>query len=115
MTQLATQPENVFKWADLALSYAMLGNQVAARETLPKARALMEKSNLNGSDLVPIYAWMGEKELALSKLAEVIRLPTTPDFQREHSLRHTIIFWPLQGDPRFEALLNDPKNKVPLF
>jgi len=115
MTQLATQPENVIKWADLALSYAMLGNQAATRETLPKVRALMEKSNLNESDLVPIYAWMGEKELALAKLAEVIRLPTTQDFQREHSLRHNIISWPLQSDPRFEALLDDPKNNVPLF
>ena len=115
IAQLATQPENVFKWDDLALSYAMLGNHAAARETLTKAHALTEKSNLNDSNLVGIYAWMGEKELALAKLAEVIRLPTTPDFLREYSLRHTIIFWPLQGDPRFEALLSDPKNKVPLF
>jgi hypothetical protein len=57
----------------------------------------------------------GRKELALAKLAEVIRLPTTPDFLREYSLRHAIIYWPLQGDPRFEALLSDPKNNVPLF
>jgi len=115
MAQLATQPENVYKWTDLALSYAMLGNQAAAREILTKVRAQMEKSNWNGSDLIQIYAWMGEKELALAKLAEVIRLPTTPDFEREYSLRHAIIYWPLQGDPRFEALLSDPRNNVPLF
>jgi len=24
-------------------------------------------------------------------------------------------FTPLRGDPRFEALLNDPKNNAPLF
>jgi hypothetical protein len=24
-------------------------------------------------------------------------------------------FFPLQGDPAFEALLNDPKNYAPLF
>jgi hypothetical protein len=24
-------------------------------------------------------------------------------------------FFPLQGEPRFEALLNDPKNNAPLF
>jgi hypothetical protein len=70
---------------------------------------------LNGGALVPVYAWMGEKDLALAKLAEVIRLPTTPEFEREYGLRHTILYWPLQSDPRFEALLNDPKNNMPLF
>jgi hypothetical protein len=26
-----------------------------------------------------------------------------------------VSFQPLRGDPRFEALLNDPKNNAPLF
>jgi hypothetical protein len=25
------------------------------------------------------------------------------------------VYAPLRGDPRFEALLNDPKNNAPLF
>jgi hypothetical protein len=30
-------------------------------------------------------------------------------------LRHFLSWRALQGDPRFEALLNDPKNNEPLF
>jgi len=32
-----------------------------------------------------------------------------------HAMRHHPYFFPRQGDPRFEALLNDPKNNAPLF
>ncbi len=32
-----------------------------------------------------------------------------------HEMRHHPDFFPLQGDPRFEALLNDPKNNAPLY
>jgi hypothetical protein len=30
-------------------------------------------------------------------------------------MKHHPAYAPLQGDPRFEALLNDPKNNAPLF
>jgi hypothetical protein len=30
-------------------------------------------------------------------------------------MRRNARYFPLRGDPRFEALLNDPKNNAPLF
>jgi len=30
-------------------------------------------------------------------------------------MRHSPLFAPLRGDPRWEALLADPKNNAPLF
>jgi hypothetical protein len=32
-----------------------------------------------------------------------------------HAMRRHPMFAPLRGDPRFEVLLNDPKNNAPLF
>jgi hypothetical protein len=32
-----------------------------------------------------------------------------------HEMRRAPEFFPLQGDPRFEALLQDRKNNAPLF
>jgi hypothetical protein len=32
-----------------------------------------------------------------------------------HEMKRDPTYTPLRGDPRFEALLNDPKNNAPLF
>jgi hypothetical protein len=32
-----------------------------------------------------------------------------------HQMRVDALYAPLRGDPRFEALLKDPKNNAPLF
>ncbi len=59
-----------------------------------------------------MQAWNGEKEKALEGVARLLR---TPNGYYVHELRAIPNLTPLQGDPRFEALLNDPKNNAPLF
>ncbi|HEX7630627.1 MAG TPA: hypothetical protein VF388_00725, partial [Lacunisphaera sp.] len=59
-----------------------------------------------------VLAWSGDKDTALAELARLLR---TPRGANVHQLRAGIFWQPLRGDPRFEALLNDPKNNQPLF
>jgi TolB-like protein/Tfp pilus assembly protein PilF len=107
---LATETDSYRKWADLALIYALLGNQPEAKTAENKARQLAP-----WLDFATLHAWSGEKEAALAELKRTI--PSSGNFLESnvHVLRHQIGYWPLQGDPRFESILNDPKNNAPLF
>ncbi len=57
-------------------------------------------------------AWCGEKDRALAELARLLR---TPFGENIHGARLSLGWFPLRGDPRFQALVNDPKNNAPLF
>jgi cell wall assembly regulator SMI1 len=62
--------------------------------------------------LAIIYAWTGEKDLALDELAAALRPPSNLHFG---SLRLHPSWDPLRGDPRFEKLVADlaPKEVSP--
>ncbi len=60
-----------------------------------------------------VYAWTGNKELAIAEYARLLRVPFSG--LNIHEMKSDPTFQPLRGDPRFEALLNDPKNNAPLF
>jgi TolB-like protein/class 3 adenylate cyclase/Tfp pilus assembly protein PilF len=66
----------------------------------------ISKDALDGTDLIlnlaVIYAWTGEKDLALKQLAEIARLPSSLDYGH---LRLHPDFDPLRGDPRFEKIV----------
>jgi hypothetical protein len=59
-------------------------------------------------------AALGRKGEALVEVAQMLRLPNQLGLSVP-VLRHSLSWKALQGDPRFEALLNDPKNNEPLF
>lgn len=63
--------------------------------------------------LAIVYAWTGEKELAIDEAARLLRTPYAT--MTVHMMRHDPWWFPLRGHPRFEALLADPKNNAPLF
>ncbi|MSU49251.1 MAG: hypothetical protein EXS37_09235 [Opitutus sp.] len=112
--QLVAQPTNVTKQIDLALTYAMLGDKATAREFLAK----VEKPEMLGGagvDAAVVHAWLGQKDRAIALLANMLTHPGVPFFGNVHALRRDLSLWPIQGDPAFEALLNDPKNNAPLF
>ncbi len=61
------------------------------------------------TNLAIIYAWVGEKDLAIKQLAEVVRIPSLLSYGQ---LRLHPFWDPLRGDPRFEKLLEESKKPV---
>ncbi len=113
---LARAPTASLAWSRLALAYAALGEKSAAIEaadrSLTRASTASEVSPTAGMVLrhAQVLAWVGRKDEALKELAQVWWQPT----QGRDPL--TSFMWaPLKGDPRFEAIRNDPRNNEPLF
>ena len=115
-------------WRDLGLAEALSGHREEALRCAKKAAELMPVSRdaLMGGEtrsyLALVYAWVGDKEAAIAEYQRLFRLPygisgNAGSFPRAsiHTMRLDPIYAPLHGDPRWETLLNDPKNNAPLF
>jgi serine/threonine-protein kinase len=81
-----------------------------AVELLPVTKDAWAGANLL-TNLAIIYTWVGEKDLALKQLEEVLRIPSEVCYGR---LRLEPYWDPLRGDPRFEKLLEEAKKPVAL-
>ena len=105
----ATEPNYAQGLCALGVVDAALGNKEDAIREGERAVELMpaSKSAIEGSVLIQylaiIYAWTGDKDRAIERLAEAAKLPgshVTYGYLRLHPL------WdPLRGDPRFEAIV----------
>ena len=92
----------------LGMAHAALGEKEAAIRAGTRAAELepISKDAVNGPLLLGylaiIYAWTGEKDLALEQLARVTSVPSYWSYG--NLLLHP--YWdPLRGDPRFEAIV----------
>ena len=54
--------------------------------------------------LAVIYAWSGEKDLALEQIAATLRVPSTISYG---TLKLHPYWDPLRGDPHFEKIVGD--------
>ena len=118
-TWLQREPDNATVLATIGLCEALLGQKEAALlharravELVPRSTDAM-KGNGAFNRLVLVYAWTGEKDLAIDGAARLLRTPYAS--MTVHMMRHDPFWFPLRGDPRFEALLNDPKNNAALW
>ena len=99
----------------LGLIDAGLGRKDDAIREGSRAVALVpvSKDAIDGADLIlnlaAIYAWTGEKDLALKQLAEAARMPSTLNYGW---LRLHPDWDPLRGDPRFEKIMEEAKKPV---
>ena len=82
-----------------------------AVELLPESRDALD-GVMMAAVRAFVYDMVGEKEQALAESARLLRTPAT-FFVNVHEWKHG--FSTLKGDPRWEALLADPKNNAPLF
>jgi hypothetical protein len=71
------------------------------------------KDAIDGAELVKylavIYAWSGERDLALEQIKTSFRIPSTLSYG---NLKLHPYWDPLRGDPRFEKLVADLEPKV---
>ena len=71
------------------------------------------KDSIDGAELVKymgvIYAWCGEKDLAIEQIAATLKIPNTLSYG---NLKLHPFWDSLRGDPRFEKIVTDlaPKN-----
>jgi len=103
------QPDYAAALCALGVVDAVLGNKEAAIREGEHAVELtpVSRNTIEGATLVRylavIYAWAGEKDRAVRRLAETTSLPASHisyGYLRLHPL------WdPLRGDPRFEAIV----------
>jgi serine/threonine-protein kinase len=109
------QPDYAQGLIALGLIDAGLGRKDDALREGTRAVALVPIANdaIDGADLIVnlaiIYAWTGEKDLALKQLAEAAQVPSTVNYGW---LRLHPDWDPLRGDPRFEKIVASlaPKN-----
>jgi len=111
------QPNYAEALCVLGMTDAALGRK---EEALREGRRSVElvpltKDAMTGPELLRnlaiIYAWTGEKDLALQQLEEVVRIPGPISYGQ---LRLHPWWDPLRDDPRFEKLVEESKKPVAL-
>ncbi len=107
------QPNYALVWSSLGLIDAGLGRKEEAIregrracELLPLSRDAWEGPALIGN-LAEIYAWTGEKTLAIEQLGQAVRQPscTANGSLFYGDLKRSPRWNPLRGDPEFETLV----------
>ena len=116
---LEKEPTNPGRWSALGMREAVLGHGDEALRCARKAMELRPESlsapfgPRYSAGLAFVYAWTGDKDRAIAEIARLLRVPFSG--LNVHEMKRHPAYHPLRGDPRFEALLNDPKNNAPLF
>jgi hypothetical protein len=116
-SQLEKEPENSALWGAFGETEAILGNREQALIAAAKVASLVPEARdavdgpVRSESRAKILAWVGDKDQALSELARLMRTPYGTNVYEE---RVDPAWTPLRGDPRFEAILSDPKNNEPL-
>ena len=114
--QLVEQPDNSVLWASIGLAHAILGDREETMSAAKKSAELMPESRDaivgpgNSNTCAIALAWIGEKDRALEEIGRLLHVPFGLNV---NSVRPW--FRPLHDDPRFKALVDDPKNNDPIL
>ena len=119
-TWLAREPRNPRVLFFRGVVEMIQGNPAAAKQDLVQSVALVPVSldAVDGGVYAALAAfeldYLGEKEMALAEYRRLLPYPGAADILNVYSMkadpRST-----LRGDPRYQALLEDPKNNAPRF
>ena len=109
-TMVREQPDYGPVYTALGLVDAALGRKEEAMQEGRRAMELLplSKDAIDGAEvmkyLAVIYAWCGEKDLALEQIAATLRVPSTLSYG---NLKLHPYWDALRGDPRFEKIVAD--------
>lgn len=118
LTKLSGEPGNYRTKFILGLAYATIGETQHALATAEEAFAQVPDNVSKGTDLTnrqfaaTIYGWTGELDRARAEWERLLHMTYGPSV---NVLRRCFDTYPLQNDPSFKALLDDPKSNAPLF
>jgi serine/threonine protein kinase/tetratricopeptide (TPR) repeat protein len=107
--QVRAKPDSATPLAGLGIIDAGLGRKEEAlregRRAIelepPEKNSIHRASTLTGFAL--ICAWVGERDLAIAQLEDVVKMPGGPSYG---ALRLDPLWDPLRDDPRFEKIVN---------
>jgi TolB-like protein/Flp pilus assembly protein TadD len=122
------EPKDAAAWANLGACLALMGRK---EEALAASRLAVELASGVGdalgmlrfrAGLAFVLTWTGEKDAAIAEYSALLKTPyglmsTIAGLQgiSVEVMKRNPRFAPLRDDPRWETLLNDPKNNAPLF
>jgi TolB-like protein/Tfp pilus assembly protein PilF len=118
--RMEREPKNPRLLAFDAIVELVLGHPAEAIRSSDRSVELTPESL--DAVYAPIYAALGarihdhagDKEKALSEYSRLLHSPGGPDFFNVYEMKRDSTST-LYGDPRFEAILNDPANNAPVF
>jgi TolB-like protein/Tfp pilus assembly protein PilF len=116
--QLELEPNNTQVLRSLAMAEDILGHYDEALKWLDRAAEVMPAAKDAGiaatirSLRAQLFVHAGDYDRALPEIEWLLRTPT---LFKVHWLKPGGRLAPAKPDPRFEALINDPKNNAPLF
>ncbi|MFL5237344.1 MAG: protein kinase domain-containing protein [Rhizomicrobium sp.] len=104
-------------WEKLARVEALLGHRAEALEAIERKRELLPPGDVieevvQRTLIAFVSTWTGDKERALAELGWLVGQPYA---EPVNIIRTSPAYAPLHGDPRFEAIVNNPANRLPLF
>lgn len=116
---LDREPNNTRVIRYLATLEAIVGNRESAVRLAEQSLQVAGAGALTGSSrqnarevLAQVCAIVGDKDRAIAELSHLLNTPSQVNI---HELKVMPVYFNLGGYPRFEALVNDPKNNAPLF
>lgn len=113
---VAEQPGYAPALCVLGLIDAALGRKAQAIEEGRRAMEFLPitKNSIDGAELMKymavIYAWCGERDLAIEQIAATLKIPSTLSYG---NLKLHPNWDSLRGDPRFEKIVTDLAPKDP--
>lgn len=116
--EIEKQPANAGLWSNIGLANAILGNRDEALRAAKKGMDLVPESRdaIAGPSYRGAYgtclAWLGDKDAAVAEFEHLLH---TPYGENIYVAKYGPAWFPLRGNPRFEALVNDPKNNAPFL